>query len=178
MMEKPSKDLLHVEYVNSMMSGSELAEKWGLPETTVRKWISDGDWAHERRALSKKIAKEANEQQIAKRVKDLAEWNSVDLAIAKDLRAQVRDILDKANRAKAEAAKVGFVVHKDDLISPNDLRTLAAIVETTQRIGRIALGVSDAGKIEQWEEEIGTVESVTVRAVSGRRNDRTDADAE
>jgi hypothetical protein len=143
------------------MSSRILAEEMGLPESTVSKWIGDGGWVDERKAVTARVTAEAIKANVAKRIRDLSDWNAGDLVLARAIRSQVSDHLVKAQDAKKRNPAISAT------ISVKDLQILASIVETTQRIGRNALGVGDGGKIDEsgLEEQVA---SITVRVKDGR----------
>lgn len=109
---------------NEYMTGAEysaLSEKYHVKEGTIRQYASRNGWRKERDAVTESVTEAALEKMIESRAGILAQFNEDDIKVARALRAKAALMLNKAE-------------------SPGDMRSLAGVFETTQRIGRLALG--------------------------------------
>jgi hypothetical protein len=72
----------------------------------------------------------ADAVQVESRVHKLRDWNDNDLQIAKAIRGQAVKEFTRVTRARS------------GIVDLNTLRNLSAVIESTQRIGRLALGAT------------------------------------
>ena len=163
--QKPeaTREAIHVEYVHGTATVAELAQKHGIKLSTITGWAATDMWAQQRKEAQKALMIEANKRAFEKRLKELQDWNSGDMILAKAIRNQVADILKRAQTAKENNPN-----SKDAIIHPDHLNTLARVIEATQRIVRTALGVGEAATIEPTDAESEGVTSVKVIIKDGR----------
>lgn len=128
MAKRPTIDYepLRIEYVNSEITIRELCEKHGVSESAVEAKCYRDDWSEQRRKLQADVLQRVNEKLTDKRVQELSEWNDNDLKVAKALRAKA----------------VNYLTNPEHKLSPMELRALATTLDSAQKIGRLALGVS------------------------------------
>ena len=120
---------LKIEFVNGAMQYKELAAKHGLKEATVRQRANREGWMEERHKLSHAVTEAANRSLGDERAKRLAEFNDKDIKIANALKAKAAALL------------------RGEMTAP-ELRALAGVFDSAQKIGRLALGA---------ETEVSTV---------------------
>jgi hypothetical protein len=135
------------EYATSDMSLKEIAAKHGCHHKAVERRSALDGWAQARGSFRDEVGRRAQALQSESRAHKLKEWNDADLKIARVLRSRVANRLNKL----AQTPDI-----EDDL---TELRTLAGVVESTQRIGRLALGATtdNQGSIfEPGEDGIAT----------------------
>lgn len=125
-------------YINCTLTPTQFAEKHGIEQATFNRRLHHGKWAGERKIVQAEIDRKAQLLVIEQRAKELAEFNKADLTMAKSIRGLVASKVHIMKRRKEEAE----LLNEDFEINHNELRTLAITVESTQRIGRLALGAS------------------------------------
>lgn len=133
---------LRLEYVNSTLSGRELAEKHGLQVRNLEKKITRGGWLEQRRKVMYAVQEKAQQKVTDERADELSQWNQDDLRLARALRAQVARTMTLLGQPAGEGMP-------PRLIPPETLRTLAVTAESAQRIGRLALGASTGNQAVQ-----------------------------
>lgn len=175
-MARPTKEVMKADFMAGM-SLKEVADKYGIGLSGVESAATNGNWHHERRTMQLKAVEAVSKRQLAQRIKELTDWNNADLALAKAIRSQVADLLTTAQREKKKAEADVTVTKRltrsksglaPGQISAKDLAILASIVETTQRIGRTALGAKDGGSLDDNDDLEDQIASVTVLVKSGR----------
>jgi hypothetical protein len=140
-------DAIRAEYVAGSDSIKKLSLKYGVSENGLEKRAGRERWAEARRRMSEKVIASAETQTIAKKVTQITRFNDDDLKVAKGLRQAAAQMMSKVR-------------------GPNDLRALAGVFESAQRLGRIALG-ADSGDPDGGEEaELPVV--VTIERKSAR----------
>lgn len=82
------------------------------------------------------LLQESIQQSVVATAQELAEYNSADLSVAKELRSRVLERLQNNNK-----------------LSVSDIRQLAATVEAAQRIARCALGATPNNEVPVREPE-------------------------
>lgn len=117
---------IRIEYINSEVTLSSLAQKYGLTESALESKCWRDGWQEQRKELQAQVLQKANAELADKRAKELVEWNDSDLRVAKALRAKA----------------VKYLLDESITLSPMELRALATTVDSAQKIGRLALGVS------------------------------------
>ena len=130
---RPDWPSLRLEYIVSNVTQRELAQQHGLKERTVNKRAEREHWAAEREERQRGMIETASQQVTFDAVAELRRQNSFDLDCARRLREHIARLLQKAEG-------------KDDL-SPSDVRTLSAALESTQRVCRLALGASTNNEV-------------------------------
>lgn len=121
---------IRLEYINSLITADELAQRHGVKPATLRQRAARGDWNADRHALSKAVTTVTQEAVLISRKTELAKFNEDDLKMAKALRGLVVRAITRASSGKNMS------------LSPSEIRSLAGTVSEAQRIGRLALGAS------------------------------------
>lgn len=123
-------------YVNCSLTPKEFADAYGFPPQYVREKASRGGWNAEREAIAIEVEKAAQAALNAERAKELVDFNKADLTMAKAIRGMVAERIKQIKDQKAANPKME--------ISAMELRMLSSTVESAQRVGRLALGISTA----------------------------------
>lgn len=129
----PDFVLIREEYIHGTTSLAKLAKKYGVSEPLLEKQAVRGKWSVLRREASAKVSREIAAKLQAQRMQQLEEWNRDDIALARQIRAQVKRHVTLLSRKKSKELS-GITVEK--------LRSLSLSAESAQRIGRLALGAS------------------------------------
>lgn len=116
-------ELIRKEYVNGKDSVRELAERFKVSENTLEKRSAKGKWAEARRNMAEKVTSWADAKVAEIRIDEIADFGLADLRVAKAIRAKAEKMLLKATSA-------------------SDVRALSAAMETAQKVGRLALGMT------------------------------------
>jgi hypothetical protein len=117
-------------YVVSDKTLGEVAAEYGVSEQAIKRRSSIDKWGDARAAFRFEVNRKADALQVESRASKLKEWNDSDFKIAKAIRSRI-------------AAKLNKLVQQPDADERIDeLRSLASIIESTQRIGRLALGAT------------------------------------
>jgi hypothetical protein len=117
-----------LEYVTTDVSLRDVAARLGCNVHAVERRSALDGWSAARDKFRAQVGHRAQELQVETRAQKLRDWNDNDLKIAKAIRGQT-------TRAFNLAAQAGTA----DI---NTLRSIAAVIESTQRIGRLALGAT------------------------------------
>lgn len=117
---------IKLEFVHTGARVVDLATKYGIKEDTIWKRVSRDGWSDMRVDAEQKAYADAEGELSKRRVKDLAKFNEDDLKIARAIRGRVANRLNNV----------------ETVITPSELRSLAATAEAAQRMGRLALGAS------------------------------------
>jgi len=143
------------------LSVDDVAKALGLGISSVRGWSQEEGWKDKRIAHWKLVSTSVVRAQLKQRVADLKDWNDKDLTIAKAIRFQV---------ATAVKMLEGPMTLKYMSARMENLKTLASVLEITQRVARIAIGVGIKGSSELSDEgdDSEQVTSVTVNIKSAR----------
>lgn len=121
-------------YVNGNKTLREIAEEFGIKAAGVMTRAAKERWEDERKRQQAETSKSAQELLTINRAEALAKFNEDDLKVAQVLRAKAARVLS------AEG------------ISPADLRVLAGVFESAQRIGRLALGAETETTVVKTQE--------------------------
>ena len=116
---------LKLEYVNSTLSLRELADRHGIKAAGVMHRAAKEGWEAERKRKAAELSAEAQKRLDSTRADELAKFNEDDLKIARAIRAKAAQMMQTVTE-------------------PRDLRSLAAAMDTAQKIGRLALGAETA----------------------------------
>jgi hypothetical protein len=116
------------DYITSDATLRDIAAKFGCHRKAVERRSALDGWAAARDRFRDEVGRRAQAMQAETRAHKLRDWNDNDLKIAKAIRGQT-------TRAFNLAAQAGTA----DI---NTLRSIAAVIESTQRIGRLALGAT------------------------------------
>lgn len=127
----PDWDVLRLQFVYQNATLANLAKAHGLKVDTVNKRAQREGWHDERAQADQTAYADAAAKAAKDRVKELTAFNNADLNIARGLRSRV----EKRLTEKDEGGN-------PKVIQPAELRQLAMVAETAQRIGRLALGAS------------------------------------
>lgn len=121
---------LRIEYINGSMSLRALANNHNLKTASgIFTRASKEGWDAQRKQQQAKTSKAAQDILDETKPNELAEFNKNDLVIAKTIRFQIASAIKAASDSKAQ-------------LTPAALRLLASAAESSQRIGRLALGVT------------------------------------
>lgn len=121
------------DYVIMGMTARALVEKYaehGLAQTTIERRAERHKWGAERRRHQADAENKIIEEMGRVRVQELIKFNTDDLKIAKALRARVVRRLTDAEKEGGQA------------LGTSELRQLASVCETAQKMGRLALGAT------------------------------------
>lgn len=122
---------IRVEYVSGSDTFGRLAKRHGLKEDTVRKRAGREGWQTAREAAARAVTEKAEAVIGAGRIDELIRFNADDLKMARALRAKAAKMLSWRDKDGQEVP-----------ISATDLRALASTVDTAQKVGRLALGMT------------------------------------
>jgi hypothetical protein len=114
---------LRTEFVHGAGTLRDLSKKHGIKEGTISSRAARENWQDERRTLQESARQRIDDELIDERVSELAKFNEDDLKVARALRAKAASMLNTTN-------------------GPVNMRALAGVFETAQRMGRLALGAS------------------------------------
>jgi hypothetical protein len=121
------------EYVTTDATLRDIAAKFRCHRKGVeRRSVLDG-WGAARERFRDSVGRRAQELQVETRAHKLKDWNDADLNIAKAIRGQT---------AKEFNRQVKEAVEKGQTLDFNTLRNISSVIESTQRIGRLALGAT------------------------------------
>ena len=128
---KPAPDWVSVRiaYVHSTKTIAQVADDFGINPHGVEGRSERERWVDLRRKASESIGAAVEARLIKERTDELTAWNRLDLTIAKAIRRQI-------------AAKVNAAEKANLTLEPKDIRALSGSAESTQRIGRLALGAT------------------------------------
>jgi hypothetical protein len=115
-------------YITTDVSLRDIAAKLGCNIHAVERRSALDGWSAARDKFRAQVGHRAQALQVETRAHKLKDWNDNDLKLAKAIRGQ-------ATREFNRAAQSGTV----DI---NTLRNVASVIESTQRIGRLALGAT------------------------------------
>lgn len=125
---------LRFAFINGSLSVAKFRDKFGCPDTAIRERATKQKWVPLRDLNRRKVHEDAQRIIREKRAKDLVDFNEADVRMARSVRAmaglriqQLKDVYDRKPEWEIPAS---------------ELRNLAQTIETTQRIGRLALGAS------------------------------------
>jgi hypothetical protein len=125
MTSKVDWDALKYDYMFNSVTFVELAKKYKVSETAIRKQSSRNNWPLEKQQASEKVQNSAFDLMQEQRSVQLAQWNDEDIRLARALRAKAAQMM--MDSGKADAAT---------------LRSIASVADTAQKIARLAFGVS------------------------------------
>jgi hypothetical protein len=118
------------DYITSDASHRDIAAKFGCHRKAVERRSAIDGWSAARDRFRDSVGRRAQALQSESRAHRLKDWNDNDLNIAKALRSQTA-------KAFTRMVKEG-----NGTIDLNTLRNVASVIESTQRIGRLALGAT------------------------------------
>lgn len=118
-----------LEYINSSMTMRELADKHNINAAGLMKRASREGWEAERQQKSAKVSNAAQSKLDVIRPNELAKLNEDSLKLSRALMAQAAHHIKTAQ-------------DKNAAIAPTELRQLATTISESQKIGRLALGVT------------------------------------
>jgi homoaconitase/3-isopropylmalate dehydratase large subunit len=117
-----------IEYVtNASLALADIAVKYGAKLGAVKAQALRKNWVEERAERSRILLQKVAEKATRAGIDELAAYNEQDILAAKSLRDLASKRMQQAQNGKPTA---------------QDLRCLAATVESAQRIARLALGAS------------------------------------
>jgi hypothetical protein len=142
---------IRLAYVHSTKSFTAIAAEFGVTAAAAAKRCEREGWVRLRREAADALAMQAEQEIERRRLVELTKWNEDDLRMASALRARVARQLAAAK----DATDIG----------PAQLRQLAGVVESAQRVGRLALGATTENS-GAAPASAGAVDPVTVEAVN------------
>lgn len=116
------------DYITTDVSLRDVAATLGCNVHAVERRSALDGWSAARDKFRAQVGRRAQELQVETRAHKLKDWNDNDLKIAKAIRGQTIRAFNLA--AQAGTADI------------NTLRNMASVIESTQRIGRLALGAT------------------------------------
>lgn len=125
MASKVDWDAVKYDYIFNSVTFVELAKKYGVSETAIRKQSSRNNWPVEKQQASDKVQKSAYDKMEENRATQLATWNDEDIRLARAMRGRAAQMM-------VESAN----------LDANTLRAIASVADTAQKIARLAFGVS------------------------------------
>jgi hypothetical protein len=117
-------------YVTSDQTLGDVAAQYGCSEQAIKRRSMLDRWTDARNAFRRAVNAKADAAQAESRAHTLKVWNEADLMLAKAIRSRVAARLNKLNQRPDVDARI------------DELRSLASIIESTQRVGRLALGAT------------------------------------
>lgn len=127
----PDWTAIRFQFVHQNATLADLAKLHDIKQDTIKKRAQREGWHDERAQVDQTAYAESAAKAAKERVKELTAFNSADLNVARGLRARVEKRL---NETDANG--------NPKVIKPAELRQLAMVAETAQRMGRLALGAS------------------------------------
>jgi len=118
------------EYVSSDMSLRDVAAKLGCNRHAVERRSAIDGWSAARDRFRAQVGHRAQAMQSETRAQKLKDWNDTDLKVARVIRSRVVLRLNK------------LAASPDLEATTTELRNLASVLESTQRMGRLALGAT------------------------------------
>lgn len=102
-----------------------LSDQYNIPISTLKSRCSEGGWTSKRRQKTTAIVQKATAKAEKSMVEIAAKFNQDDIKLAQSLKY-----------------KVATLLQAEDDLSPQELNSLANTLSTSQKIGRLALGMS------------------------------------
>lgn len=142
---------IKTEFITGTASLIDLGRKYGIKGSTIRnrsagKKTRDADnWQDLRDEWRRKVAAAAADVLAEQKKTELVTFNKNSLEIAKGIQTQI-------GKQLLVAQKGGFS------IDPKELRLMAGALEQSQKVGRLALGVS-TDNLEHTGKDGGPIES-------------------
>jgi hypothetical protein len=128
---KPDWERIKTQFINGGGTYASLAKEHDVKETAIRARASRNKWIEERNQASLIVTEKAANEMMNERATQLARWNDEDIQLA------------RAIRSRAATLMVG----KGDTLSETELRTIASVVDTAQKIARLAFGAATENSI-------------------------------
>lgn len=167
---------IRAEYINGSESLAEIASRFGVPESTVRKHSTKGRWGEARKAAQEKIADKVSEELTEKKVKETVRrvekcYKAADRLITKINRA-IREV-DKAQycaesheykrqrKASADEDGEGFEITEKHLTREIRMQTYDTLVDTG-KVSDIARSLSQLAQVLAGADEKGTNEDAQI----------------
>jgi len=146
------------------MTLMDVALKTGISNASLSNWSKADDWVGKRAAHLQQIVDVEMRIALKERVAELLDWNKKDLLLAKAIRGQCAALIKMLGDLGDSYKYLGSRVES--------LKTLTQILESTQRIARVAIGVpqQQAGGelIDVGDPENEKITSVVVNIKSAR----------
>lgn len=146
---------LRVEYVNGVMSLRDLGRAHGISPGSLMAHSASEGWDAERKRLQAESSKAAQKRISKSRTDELATLNARNLELVKALNSQI-------------AARLKLCTESKTAMESPEIKSLAHAMESVQRVGRIALGMSDgvaasadADSATKMREQAAEMERVT-----------------
>jgi uncharacterized protein YjcR len=128
--------VIKTEYVTSLCTYHQLAEKYGVSTHAVEQRGHRGQWRQERQFLSDSIQAEAEEIERKSRLKQLLEMNKRDISLAESMKSIVSVTLT----ASVKKDKDGKIIGTN--LTPQNIASLSNAVASAQRVARLAIDAS------------------------------------
>jgi hypothetical protein len=145
------------------LSMIDIADRIDAKAGVIKAWATEGRWKEKRDEHFRSVAQQIEKTSIEQRVSELVEWNDRDLILAKEIRRQAATLIQRMREMPTGLKYVSTHVM--------NLRTIAQVLELTQRIARTAIGIGHKGVGDYTPGEIEddqTITSVTVNIRSAR----------
>lgn len=124
MASKVDWDAIKYDYIFNSVTFVELAKKYGVSETAIRKQSSRNNWPVEKQQAGDKVQKSAFDLMQENRAVQLATWNDEDIRLARAMRSKAAQMMVAGD------------------VDAATLRSIASVADTAQKIARLAFGVS------------------------------------
>lgn len=127
----PDWERIKTQFISGGGTYASLAKEHGVKETAIRARASRNKWIEERNQASLIVTEKAANEMMNERAAQLARWNDEDIQLARAIRSRAATLM----------------VNKGDTLSETELRTIAGVVDTAQKIARLAFGAATENSI-------------------------------
>lgn len=128
---KPDWTRIKTQFISGGATYGSLAEEHDVKEATIRARASRNNWIGDRNEASLIVTEKAAAEMMDARASQLAQWNDEDIQLARAIRARAANMM----------------ILKGDAMSEAQLRTIAGIVDTAQKVARLAFGAATENSI-------------------------------
>lgn len=167
---------IRAEYINGSESLAEIASRFGVPESTVRKHSTKGKWSEARKATQEKIADKVSEQLTERTAKETVRriekcYKAADKLLTKINRA-IREV-DKAEytaesheykrqrKSTVEESGDSFDVSEKHVTRELRMKRFDTLVDTG-KVSDIARSLSQLAQVLAGADEKGTNEDAQI----------------
>lgn len=163
---------IRAEYINGSESLAEIALRFGVPESTVRKHSTKGRWGEARKATQEKIADKVSEELTEKKVKETVRrvekcYKAADRLITKINRA-IREVdkgqycaesheYKRQRKTSADEDGEGFEITEKHLTRELRMQTYDTLVDTG-KVSDIARSLSQLAQVLAGADDVKTNE--------------------
>ncbi len=129
--EKPANwERIRFDFINGVGDAAFYAAKHKVSIHALRKRVTKFAWMEDRRKEATKVVLASQEVATKTRGQELAEFDKQDTSLSRALRGLAAGMIGEARKPGAKR------------LSPTEARTIASLIESAQKIGRIALGAT------------------------------------